>query len=206
VLGTLDAETREVWLACHGYGQLAERFARGLAPLLGPGRAVVAPEGLHRFYLDPHDRPAAERRVGATWMTREDRETDIADTNAYLDAVAAAIHVPSPRARIATLGFSQGCATVARWAAASGIPLARIVLWGSGLPHDLDWERAVPRFRTIPLTFVIGEQDGYLTPERIAEQEQALRARDVEYEVLRYPGGHHLDAPTLRAIAVATTA
>ncbi|MEL6613070.1 MAG: hypothetical protein AAFQ53_13305, partial [Bacteroidota bacterium] len=32
---------REVWLACHGYGQLAERWARHFAPLAGPQRLIV---------------------------------------------------------------------------------------------------------------------------------------------------------------------
>src|SRR5687767_2104602 len=65
---------REVWLACHGYGQLAGRFLAGLDAVRAPGRLLVAPEGLSRFYVD--DR---HERVGASWMTREAREDEIDD-------------------------------------------------------------------------------------------------------------------------------
>src|ERR1051325_10016453 len=47
-------------------------------------RRLVAPEGLSRFYLSER---ATERRVGASWMTREDRLAEIADYLGYLDAV-----------------------------------------------------------------------------------------------------------------------
>ncbi|MGH7657023.1 MAG: alpha/beta hydrolase, partial [Gemmatimonadales bacterium] len=50
--GPVTPETREVWFACHGYGQLAEPFLGFLAPAMVPGRVVIAPEALSRFYLD----------------------------------------------------------------------------------------------------------------------------------------------------------
>ena len=44
------------------------------APLDDGSRLIVAPEALSRFYLgEVSQRPASERRVGASWMTREDR-------------------------------------------------------------------------------------------------------------------------------------
>ena len=61
-------EAAETWLVLHGYGQLASRFLRSFAVANRPGRLILAPEGLSRFYTsrDPS-------RVGATWMTREAR-------------------------------------------------------------------------------------------------------------------------------------
>src|SRR5687768_10372624 len=122
---------RELWLVCHGYGQLAARFITNFSELAEPDRLVVAPEGPLRFYLDPMDRPAAERRVGASWMTRVDRENDIAEYIELLDQVAAAAADGRP-IPIVALGFSQGAATVTRWAAATQQPITRLVLWGSG--------------------------------------------------------------------------
>src|SRR2546425_5855384 len=60
----------DVWLVCHGYGQLASRFLERFRPIAAERRCIVAPEGLSRFYLTESP---AERRVGASWMTREDR-------------------------------------------------------------------------------------------------------------------------------------
>jgi predicted esterase len=199
--GEPHAATREVWIACHGYGQLAAHFIRALEPLAAPDRVIVAPEGLHRFYLEPPDRPASSRRVGATWMTREDREHDIADYVGYLDRLGRDLRTQAPGARIVALGFSQGGATAARWATFGATAIARLVLWGSALPPDLDWSRATERLRGIPLTLVIGERDHYVTPERTAEEERRLADHGVAFDVVRYPGGHALDGDTLKRVA-----
>ncbi|MDE3054320.1 MAG: phospholipase, partial [Gemmatimonadota bacterium] len=71
-LGEFGPGVREIWIACHGYGQLAGRFLRHFRAAAHPERLIVAPEALSRFYLDnalPH---GPDARVGATWMTRED--------------------------------------------------------------------------------------------------------------------------------------
>src|SRR5262245_14460321 len=171
-LGEGGPAVREVWVCCHGYGQLAGRFIKHFEPIAGPARLVVAPEALHRFYLDPADRPAAERRVGATWMTREDRTSDIEDYIRYLDAVCdhALTDVP-PGPQLVALGFSQGAATVARWAAASHYTISTLVLWGSGLPPDLDWSRARGRFQQMRVVLVGGEGDRQMPGQSWSEQQ-----------------------------------
>src|SRR2546425_708962 len=85
-LGNSSSGVGEVWFACHGYGQLAARFLEKLRVLDGGRRYLVAPEGLSRFYLSGSP---TERRVGASWMTREDRLAEIEDYVRYLDAVYA---------------------------------------------------------------------------------------------------------------------
>ena len=90
--------------------------------------------------------PAAQRRVGATCMTsaRIARRT-LADNVAYLNAVAA--HVRTPRvARMRALGFSQGSATVFRWAVLGKTRLdAADFLEVGDVPDDVDIERAAER-------------------------------------------------------------
>jgi len=136
-LGPTHGFPRELWFVCHGYGQLAERFLRQFAPLDDGTRLIVAPEGLSRFYLDPlaQRRNDPSPRVGATWMTREDRDAEIADYVAYLERLAAEIRHPLAGAapRIVVLGFSQGTATVSRWLAASDLRVDQLVLWGGAI-------------------------------------------------------------------------
>src|SRR5947199_10791389 len=86
-LGSPERST-DLWILCHGYGQLASRFLERFRPIEAERRCIVAPEGLSRFYLT--DSPA-ERRVGASWMTREDRLHEIDDYVRYLDALHAKI-------------------------------------------------------------------------------------------------------------------
>ncbi|HEU4629600.1 MAG TPA: hypothetical protein VFS08_07625, partial [Gemmatimonadaceae bacterium] len=48
-----DAERpRRIWLALHGYGQLAAPFAARCRPLADAQAVVVAPEALSRFYVE----------------------------------------------------------------------------------------------------------------------------------------------------------
>src|SRR3989475_5842613 len=134
-LGDPAGGVEEVWFACHGYAQLAGRFLEKLRVLEDRQRYVVAPEGLSRFYLTESP---AERRVGASWMTREDRLHEIDDYVRYLDALYREVlgRVEGPAARVTALGFSQGTATVSRWAALGQSRLHHVVLWGGELPPD----------------------------------------------------------------------
>jgi predicted esterase len=200
-IGDASPKTREVWLVCHGYGQLAQRFAARFNPIASAERVIIAPEGLHRFYLDPIDRSAEERRVGATWMTREAREDDIADYIAYLDQVCAIVLADAPQAALIGLGFSQGTATITRWAAATKRRMQRLVLWGAGLPPDLDWSKAEACLRDVPVTLVVGRRDPFALPERIAEQEALLTAHGLSHETVYYDGDHRVDPAPLRIIA-----
>src|SRR6266699_129357 len=113
-LGENSGAVGEVWFACHGYGQLAARFLEKFRVLDDGRRYLVAPEGLSRFYLTESP---AERRVGASWMTREDRLREIEDYICYLDAVYDDVFGSVDRAGVTVhaLGFSQGAATVSRW-------------------------------------------------------------------------------------------
>src|SRR5438477_56805 len=85
-------------------------------------RDTVAPEGLSRFYLTESP---AERRVGASWMTREDRLHEIDDYVRYLDGVYG--NVVPRNARVTALGFSQGTATVCRWAGLGSSRIDRLI-------------------------------------------------------------------------------
>src|SRR4051812_32598822 len=80
--GTLTESIQEIWIVFHGYGQLSRYFIRHFEALVNDHTAVIAPQGLSKYYIDSkHD------RVGASWMTKEDRETDIKNQFIYLDAV-----------------------------------------------------------------------------------------------------------------------
>lgn len=204
VVGHAGPNTREVWFVLHGYGQLASRFIGYCAALDDGGRLVVAPEALNRFYtVAPADRNAAERPVGATWMTREDRERDIADYVAYLDDVYARVMAPLDRSavRVCVLGFSQGTATAARWLARSGrLRADELVLWGGTLPPELDPSTARAELGA-PVTLVVGTRDKFADGDSVAAEEARLSAAGIRHRIRRFDGGHVIDAPTLAAVA-----
>ncbi len=181
----------EAWVVLHGYGQQAAFFLRHFRPHAGPHRLVVAPEALSRFYLD-----TTYTRIGASWMTREDREAEIADTVAYLDAVAQEVGLAD--APVNVLGFSQGAAAACRWAAYGTISLRRLVLWGGDVPADLDLDAHGQKL--VGLTLVVGESDEIATPTRIAAVGARLQQHGVPFQMVRFAGGHRLHAETLGAV------
>lgn len=188
----------------HGYGQLAARFLRHLEPLDDGTRLVVAPEALSRFYLEhPGRAGSADTRVGATWMTREDREAEIADHVAYLDALYARIlgSLPGPRPTVHLLGFSQGVATITRWLALGRVRADHVVLWAGRMPADLLPLGADHPLRHAVMDVVTGDADEFATPEVLAEQRELFARAGLRPRMHRHPGGHRLDAGTLRAIA-----
>ncbi|MEM8601909.1 MAG: phospholipase [Bacteroidota bacterium] len=210
-----DGPVREVWVVCHGYGQLASYFLRHFRAIEAPGRLVVAPEGLSRFYLDGADgqgNQGAYERVAASWMTRDDRDAEIADQVAYLDAVFAEVcarHAADPQTvALVGFGFSQGAATIGRWLDRSPLlaerlhRVQRFLTWGNVPPHDLDWPRARAAWLdAAAVQIVVGAEDPFLTPERLAQAQAALDGVGVTYEVVPFDGGHRLHAETLREVA-----
>jgi len=188
---TLGAPERaqDVWFVCHGYGQLAARFLERFRAVESSERCIVAPEALSRFYLSEH---AGERRVGTSWMTKEDRLHEIEDYVRYLDAVYAQVS-PSKKS-VTALGFSQGTATVCRWAALGSSRIDRLILWGGEVPPDLD----LKRLRVPKLTLVYGVRDEFFTPKVVAANETRLRDHGLSYELISFEGGHAIDEETLK--------
>ena len=196
VLGD-PATARMVWVLLHGYGQLA-RFFLNKFEGLEDGLLIAAPEGLSRFYLD-----AQHQRVGATWMTREDREHEIGDQLSYLDALAASLLDGCPRATgLGVLGFSQGVATACRWTALGKANAQHLVLWGGSMPPDLDHGLMRQRWGDMRVHLVQGEKDE-LVPEQVVSANAAILQRaQVEHSVHHHAGGHALDAVLLGRLLV----
>lgn len=192
-LGDAGPATRELWVACHGYGQLAARFARPLAAIADDTRVIAVPEGLSRFYVDEEQRA----KVGASWMTKEHRLAEIADYVAYLDAVAEAVAGERDVA-VTALGFSQGASTVSRWAVMGRHRVARLMLWGGELPPDLDLPAARKRLAGVPVVIVRGRQDALITAKVVAGIVARLEAAGIEHRVVEFDGGHEMNEAVLR--------
>lgn len=204
VLGDDADPPEEVWFVLHGYRQLAARFIRRFGPLDDGTRLVVAPEGLSRFYLDDGgERHGPGHRVGASWMTREDREAEIRDYVGYLDRLAEEIfdEVARSSVRFRLLGFSQGGHTAARWAVMGATPPDQLVLWGAYLPPDLPVEGGRSRLGSIPVLLVRGEDDRHADEDRARAEAERLEAWGVAHRILRYDGGHAIEEDALRRVA-----
>jgi predicted esterase len=203
-LGPTDGSATRVWIVCHGYSQLAGQFIRYFETLDDGETLIVAPEGLSLCYLN---RWAAEkgeaRKVGATWMTRENRLAEIENYIAYLDDLYDELFEITRRdeVHLTAFGFSQGAATVSRWVAHSNRYVDRIVLWGGGIPPDLDLSAVSTGFHRAALRFVIGRSDEIVPRSAVEEQEKKLRHHGIPYRLTRFDGGHHLSQKILKQVA-----
>ena len=203
-LGPTHGFPRELWFVCHGYGQLAPRFIRQFASLDDGTRLVVAPEALSRFYLDPipKRRNDPSPRIGASWMTREDRESEIADYVSYLDLLAEEVRnsLAGAAPRIVVLGFSQGTATVCRWLAASELRADQLVLWAGTIPPELDLAAWAERLHGAAITLVAGEQDSMVPPSIMAAEAERLSGAGVAFTIQRYEGDHEITSAGLKSL------
>lgn len=196
------ARADTLWFVIHGHGQLAAIFIRHFEALDDGTRCIVAPEALNRFYAEPTSwRGAGQARVGATWMTREDREAEMADYIRYLDRLHRHIGAEAGRdLPLTVLGFSQGVATAARWICRGAARPQRVILWAGPLPPELDAEAVAP-LRAARLYRVLGDQDDMATPDAVAAEHERERALGLEPEHIVFAGGHKMDRSVLARLA-----
>lgn len=189
------ASAKHIWIVLHGYGQLARYFLRSFEDL-ETDRLIAAPEGLSRFYSD-----IAHTRVGATWMTREDRDHEILDQAAYLDRLAEHLRQQCPPGTpLSVLGFSQGVATGCRWALETKHKLEGLVMWGGTIPPEPSAADLREKWQEIKMVLVHGEQDRLVNEEAFLSNGSRLQAAGLANTTVRFTGGHELDRITLRQV------
>ena len=198
-LGELSARTRRVWFVCHGYGQLAAYFVRHFAFLVEnrDDTVVVAPEGLSRFYLRGNG-----GRVGASWMTSDDRLAEIDDHVQFLNQLASLVLAQCPAdVEITVLGFSQGTATVSRWLTRASFRPAHLILWAGSFPDDIGLDTARELLAPMRLSLIIGTADEYISVAQATEQQQQLAQLGATPGLVAFEGRHELNRAVLAQLA-----
>ena len=189
-LGAVGSHVRRLWYVLHGYGQLAERFICEFQVLDDGETLVVAPEALSRMYLRGGD-----GAIGASWMTREDRLSEIGDYLEYLNRLHAHLmpQLTNPNLTITLLGFSQGGATAGRWVASGGVPFAELIVCGSTLPPEL----SPGHLSHTQVTFMVGRDDQFVNREELEAQRNALQSAGNAVRLVEFDGGHRIAASEL---------
>ncbi|MEN9972138.1 MAG: hypothetical protein RIS20_485 [Bacteroidota bacterium] len=175
-------------IALHGYGQLAQYFAKKFNNL-PEDYALLVPEGMHRFYLQ-----GTGGRVGASWMTKDGRELDIEDNLNYLNQLLSHVMETHVFDEICLLGFSQGGATAARWYHQGPSRFQQFILWASVFPPDIEKPNQSEGNRH----FVLGTDDPYYTIEN--QEKECAYFSELGYHIHRFEGKHDIDQSTLLGI------
>lgn len=184
----LTAATKRVWLVFHGYGQLSRFFIRKFDQLNPEENFIVAPQGLNKAYLD-----GFAGRVGANWMTKENRLVDIANQYSYIDAVLTDAQVLPDKFEFVYFGFSQGVSTMCRYAAYSLLSFSKMVLWAGSFPPELEREHFSFLKGTEKILYYTGTEDPFLEPGKIdALASKVSSVMNIQPEITTFSGKHEL--------------
>lgn len=187
-LGTLTERTREIWIVIHGWAQLAEQFIGDFAALDNGERFIIAPEALNRFYLR-----AGKPEVGATWMTREDREAEMKDYVSYLNTIYDTLGLSAYQAKIVVLGFSQGVATLSRWVYQNERQIDAVIFYAGEIANELQNAESIAAFTQKEKYFICGTEDPFINELNLPKVTSLLKG----FTVVMFEGKHELKADTL---------
>jgi predicted esterase len=196
--GKMNENITDVWFVLHGYGQLSEYFIKKFQFLDTSTHFVIAPEALSRHYLDNFS-----GKVGAVWMTKEDRENEINDYIFYLQHLQQTLLQDFPKKyKIHILAFSQGCATALRWVNTCSTRADNLILWAGDFPMEIDysiWKQKMPH---LSLFYVYGLQDNWLgLPEKAQEfKERVEKMNFLVKKIITFEGKHEIHQEALKMI------
>ncbi|NUM49998.1 MAG: phospholipase [Flavobacteriales bacterium] len=194
-LGELNHNTKTIWIVLHGYMQSARFFIKQFKELKNDTAFIVAPEALSRAYVN-----GVSGKVGASWMTKEERENEIADYIFYLNTLSKHILVNAPKScAIRLLGFSQGVSALCRWYAQSEINAQQIILWCGTFPADMPLYKGQKQWKNVHL--VSASNDSYISSEKTEEQKTLLTSLGINYTEHPFEGKHEIETELLRQIA-----
>ena len=178
----------------HGYGEAADTQMDRMRAIPGADRwFLVSVQGLHRFYQ------RRTNEVIASWMTRQDRETAIADNLAFVAAVIADVAANWPTSGpLVFAGFSQGVAMAFRAATNAARQVAGIIAVGGDIPPEI----GAPALHCVTSALVCrGAKDDWYTSGKFADDARRLRDAGVPVRPVAFDGGHEWAAAVIEAAA-----
>jgi predicted esterase len=196
-LNNLNSATKNVWIVFHGIGYLSRYFLKYFNELNTAENYIIAPQAPSKYYLND-----TYRHVGASWLTKEETSQETGNIIQYIDAVLHAEAIPK-HCNLIVFGFSQGVSIATRWLAQKRLNCNKLILYAGGLPKEL----APENFKYLitnktEVLVIIGNNDAYLTPERLLEEEEkAKHLFKGTAKVIRFKGGHEVKKNIINSLA-----
>lgn len=190
-LNELSEETDRVWVVFHGYGQLARFFIKKFEGLDAGKNFIIAPQGLSKYYLT-----GFHGKVGASWMTKEDRLTDIENQYAYLDQVLKSFPEIEGKS-IVYFGFSQGVSTMFRYAVHAKRPFRNMIIWAGSIPPELTRSNFSFLSGAEKVRYFTGNRDPFFKEGMKEEQRAAVESAMGIRPVITVFDGEHKVIPEI---------
>jgi len=185
------SEIEKIMFVIHGYAQLAKDFIKEFDFSDDENTVIVAPEGLSKFYF--------RNNIGASWMTKEDRQNEINDYVYFLEKVYEEVmsEFKSHDIKKYILGYSQGVHTAVRWFVQSKNHFGKLILCSSDFPKDADFNLLKEKLNHSEMIYIHGNKDEAVTEEKFSESRNLLLDNNIEFRELRFDGGHRVDAQSI---------
>lgn len=195
-LGTPSAAIEDLYIVCHGYGQLGSEIIHKFKAFDNGKNLIIAPEGLSRFYWG-----GVTGKVAASWMTKGDRLDEIEDfVNMMQTIYEQYTRQLSPDVKIHLFGFSQGVATIIRWVMARFPKVNRFILWAGTWPDDLDYRPHQEYFSEKEIHWHCGHSDEYVTDNRLKWHRNFVRKNGLKMTEHWFDGKHVIPRSELEKI------
>jgi len=193
-LNELTDQTKTVWLVFHGIGYLSRYFIRLFQSLDPEENYIIAPQAPSKYYKNND-----YKRVGSSWLTKENTKTETKNVLNYIDAVVASEKLPSTT-RFIVLGYSQGVSIASRWLASRTIQPDAFVMVSGGFPKELQKEDFTYMSGTTKVTHIVGENDPYFEVDKVNAEKIRVQGILPQIEFRTHPGGHELNIDSLKNI------
>ena len=193
----LTDNTENIWIVFHGYGQLSKYFIRRFDVLDGDKNYIIAPQGLSKFYVDED-----YNNVGASWLTKEDRGSDLLNQQKYLIKLMdeLKLNIDFSKIKINFFGFSQGVSALTRLLMNYNMKVNNIIIWAGWVPDEF-FNINKDVLKDTNIFFVVGNKDKYYNNPIIKgyiEKFKKTLNKEIDYFV--FNGGHIVDRKVLKKI------
>jgi len=197
-IGEANSSIKKVWMVFHGYAMLSEFFIKKFDVLNDSETLIIAPEALNRFYITENF-----SRVGASWMTKEDRENDIVENNRYIESLYQNIitQIGHSNFELNVLGFSQGSPTGCRWVFSSNVKVDHLIVWAGDIPKDTLVAENKSKWDSIKTFLVMGKKDSLITRELSLQFQKVISDYKLNFKLIEYNGDHRIFPKVLKEIS-----
>lgn len=194
-LNSLNEKTKNIWIACHGIGFLSKYFITYFKKLDPELNYIIAPQAPSKYY-----QTKAYKYVGASWLTKENRELETENVLNYLDAILEMETLPADK-KVILFGFSQGVSVVTRWMAQRKVDCNHLVIHSGSIPTEFNSKSFayLPKLKT---SIIYGTEDEYLTEERMESQlKLAHHIFPNAPRIIEFEGKHVMHPESLKKIS-----
>lgn len=193
-LNSLTKETKTIWIVFHGIGFLSRYFLRFFKVLNPKKNYIIAPQAPSKYYLNNE-----YKYVGASWLTKEETQTELTNVLNYIDAVLEHENIPDDK-NLIIFGFSQGVSIATRWIAKTKIKFKKLILYAGGIPTELCKEDFnFIDYNQSSINIIYGDSDEFLTHSRIdSEKIKSEILFHKKAKIQSFKGGHEIKTEIIK--------